>query len=144
MLDKLIGFALGYLFCKGIGVLEHPGSILPDWLHVTTTSTPPSIPQGARPILTSTSATFPSSSPKGLPPWPSGWRAMTKVPNSVTQRAWALLSVLKLGERKQELGPSGGWLTYYKTKLGNGKTGVTVFEPKPTSSPSGTESRAFS
>lgn len=123
MLDTILKLAVGYIICK---VLSGGGDFLESIFHHV--SLPSGGPQPT-PEPIPTRVNFPVNDPTGIP-WPSGWKA-THPTSDVVNRAWALLPQLQLGERKVEMGPSGKWLTYYKSKNpSTGKTGVTVFEPR--------------
>jgi len=153
-MDQLVGLLIGYLFCKLMGAAE---SVLPDWFHVTSKGPgkmrgpvvltkhgpvrrapvihPLGIPEGERPVLTSTAAPHGVVQPSGLPPWPSGWKQAT-ANHAMIERAWALLSVLEPKQRKVELAPgdSSRWLSYYASKSPTtGKKGVSIYEPRQTS-----------
>jgi hypothetical protein len=125
VLETLAKIAVGYIICK---VLSGGGEFLENLFHHA--SYPSQGPKpGPAPSSTTTVVNFPTTDPAGLPPWPSGWKP-TQTNNTIVQRAYALLSTLQTGEKKVEMGPRGKWLTYFKSKMPNGKTGVTVFEPK--------------
>lgn len=124
MFDKLIGAFIGFLICK---VLGGAGDLLSNIFHVSHPSSGPA--PSPSPASTTTVVNFPTATPAGLPPWPSGWRPVKHLTQSIISRAEALLPVLSTGEHKLEQGPDGRWITYYKYESG-GKTGVTAHEPK--------------
>lgn len=128
----------GFVLCKLFGVADL-ASLFGGLFTPASYSGPPGgkapaeTPPAALPettVLTSTQAPWPGSQPAGLPPWPSGWKAASPVTPAMVSRAWALMPTLALGQRKVEQGPGGSWQTYFKTKLGNGKTAVTVHVPR--------------
>lgn len=131
MMDKLIGALIGFVICK---VLSGAGDVLSNIFHVSHPSSGPA--PTPSPASTTTVVNFPTATPGGLPPWPSGWRPVKHLTQSIISRAEALLPVLATGEHKLEKGPDDRWITYYKYSSG-GKTGVTAHEPKVavTSSP---------
>lgn len=122
--DTLIGLLIGWAVCKFLGMGE---GFLDNIFHVSHPSGGPK-PEPL-PSSTTTVVNFPTSTPAGLPAWPSGWKPVSPVTSSLVSRAWALLSTMTNGQVKYEQGPGGSWLAFYKHTF-NGKTGVTVHEPK--------------
>jgi len=136
MIDTILGALVGWVVCKLLGSFQ-PGEAWAGLFHAAVDTKPVTVKdkEASKPglMLTSTAATFPSVQPAGLPPWPSGWRSAKTATPAMVDRAWALLPVLKTGERKVEQGEGGAWLSYYKSKnASTGKTGVTVFVPRTT------------
>lgn len=157
MIEGIIGLLAGYAACKlltpimntlGIPISETtgPGPVAPVTVRYPAPaprgtpivpSTPKGVPVGPpspRPaapvVLTSTAPAYPSPAPRGLPAFPSGWQYVKPVTPAIAQRAQVLLTALRAGEKKQEMGPNGQWITYWK-QTQNGKSNVTAWQPKP-------------
>lgn len=80
------------------------------------------------PSATSTAIHWTSNAPAGLPPFPSGWKAMAPPPPDVVSRSWQLMATLPYNETKYE--PRGsGWVAYHASREGTKKF-VTAWEPK--------------
>ena len=140
MIDKLVGALLGFALCKAMGWLQsgqNPlSSLFAASYHPTPSGghlmTPPPPPGGLQ--YTSTAAPFPTAAPKGLPPWPTGWKP-ARLTQDVIQRAQILLGTLKVGQSKLEQSTDGRWIRYVKSKQGT-KTLVAAWEPKTQVGPS--------
>jgi putative peptidoglycan binding protein len=122
--DTLIGLLIGWAIAKFLASGE---DFLSNIFHVSHRSDEPG--PSPSPTLTTTVVNFPTTTPSGLPPFPSGWKAVDPVTSAIVARAEALLPVMQLGQVKYEQGAGGTWIAYYKHKFG-GKTGVTAHEPR--------------
>jgi len=137
MSGQLIPFALGYLLGKASGGFSLFGDTSykggkPPSLPVIHKLHPEPVHADAPPLVpvstTSTAISWGESTPAGLPPFPSGWRATATTP-SIVQRAWGLMNTLPVGQTKYEHGGPNGWLAFHASSE-KGKKYVTAWEPK--------------
>lgn len=122
--DTLVGLLIGWAVCKFLGLGE---DFLSNIFHVSHPSSGPS--PAPSPASSTTVVNYSTDKPAGLPPWPSGWKAVDPVTSAHVARAEMLLPTMKMNSVKYETGPGGTWLAYWKHKF-DGKIGVTVHQPK--------------
>jgi hypothetical protein len=136
LLAGLVGYLLAPRLARWLGAGQAPApapkrerkvTIVPRYDQRTPTATAASLPQPAQ------------AWPAGLPLFSSAaWRALPakRVTSAIVERAWALLPTLREGQGRLELAPGGaGWLYYRREPHAGGKSGVTVYEPRPAAAP---------
>lgn len=102
---------------------------------------PPMLPPGGGLV-----STWPSQPATGLPAFPKGWEYDEPPPAAVKQRAAELVPTLVkkgIGARQTEQ-TAGRWITYRVEKMRSGKTGITAWRLKATTTAPAPQPRATS